>query len=90
MTWKEMLLQALVGLLEILAAIGKALGIVLVWIIKVWEPICCAILGFVLGHFLAQLIGLESGTSRTQFELFIAFLGLVFGAGLATRRLKKN
>ena len=90
MTWKEMLLQALMGLLEILATIGKAIGIVLVSIIKIWEPICCAALGFALGHFLAQLISLESGTFKIQFQLFITFLGLVFGAALATRRLKRN
>ena len=90
MSWKEIMFQAFVGFLEILAAIGKAIGTLLVFIIKVWEPICCAALGFALGHFLAQLIGLESGTFKMQFQLFITFLGLVFGAALATRRLKKN
>jgi len=90
MSWKEMFFQGLVGLMEILAAIAKTIGILLIFIIRVWEPVCCAALGFILGQAVAELIGLEAGDFRTQFQLCIAFLGLVFGAAIATRRLKKS
>lgn len=90
MTWKEMLFQALVGLVEILAGLGKAIGTVLVYLIKIWEPICCAAMGYILGNAIACLIDLEPSSLRNEFQWVLAFLGLVFGATLATRRISKS
>jgi hypothetical protein len=89
MSWKDILFQSFVGLLEILATIGKAIGTLLVTVIKIWEPICFAVLGYFLGDLLAKLINLPPDM-KIQLKFYIAFLGLVFGVAIATRRLKKN
>jgi hypothetical protein len=95
MSWKDMLFQGLVGLMEILATIAKAIGMLLVLAIKVWEPICCAGLFFILGSIIGKALGLPKGpiTAIINYDSFTAILtilGLVFGAALATRRLNRK
>ncbi len=95
MSWKDFLFQAFVGFLEILGNIAKVLGKILVTLIRVWEPICCAGLFFILGCGIGKLLGLAKGplTELVNYNSFIAImtiLGLAFGSALATRRLRKK